>query len=581
MSTSGLITRGLDVSIAEVITAGLSSASPQAVLQSGITFLQSLLELELDDQTYCFAHAGTSMKATGKYYVPLLISISPINREIPIQPGLYSTGNVEVVLANTGRFFSQLRALGPWRNRVARILFGWPDLGYSSYEPAWTGVIADSSINDRGECHITLADKWLDRFEMPVTVGLPQLVPGGYPDAVPDYSKPYLIPWVMGTHQSFTTVSQGGGQLTTQREGVLPAYLINPTTHTYVLGVGFCEPAKVYVYGVEATQSVMWFGVTIITPSGGETMSTISFVSDPRDPTRPTDELEVTWTGTGHSQDLADDFNPLSELQQFLLSRGKIGTSDVFDVESWATAIAAMSARGYIGAWAVIDADMTIAEVVENFSKSYACRFYWTRAGKLAVNFIGESRSIKAAFSGGKEITDKTFQVSMNPGDSTASRLQVNFDWNYVREFYHRQPDINSPEEEVNLGVEIRKNASLIYARSLNADNSGPLNIGSLLLSLMKEDLQIVEFEVPARFFSLFDLGDPNSITHKDGVGANGYEGVRMIVTSTGLTASPDGGILQVKGYVQAAPPVVTVEMSAAFTLEGGLVGVGSDMELA
>src|SRR6187397_2466249 len=141
-------------------------------------FLHTLFEMDLDSGTVYASYAGTSTPSA--FYEGRVISISPINRSIPTECGLYSVGNVTVVLDNHDQYLSQIKATEGWLNRVCRTLTGYPILGIATFEPSFTGVISDVVFESDETVHLTLTDDVLGRLDMPITDVLQKTVPGGY-----------------------------------------------------------------------------------------------------------------------------------------------------------------------------------------------------------------------------------------------------------------------------------------------------------------------------------------------------------------------------------------------------------------
>ena len=140
-----------------------------------------------------------------------------------------------------------------------------------------------------------------------------------------------------------------------------------------------------------------------------------------------------------------------------------------------------------------------------------------------------------------------------------------------MREFYGRQPDLNSPSEETNLIYPKRRNKSLKYIRTLDGDIGSATAVGSLYMSVMQENVQFPEFDVPGRFFSAIELGDVITVTHDRGIGASGYVSQRVIVLSTHINPELTVSRLHIRGYVAPEPEAETVDLSATFNLSGGI----------
>jgi hypothetical protein len=521
------------------------------------SFLHTLIEWELDGSTVYGSFVGTSTPS--RFYEGRVLSISSIQREIPMECGLYSVANVDIVWDNSDNYLSHRKASEAWRNRTMRILLGYPDQNIASFSPAMTGIVTDIEF-DGSTVRTTLTDDWLARLDIPITEVIPRVTPGGYPDAAPFDAKPDLIPYVAGTIQKPV-----GTDESTLNVGQLPARRINDSTFAYALGLGNLDVIDVYVYGVRTNSG---FTLDTFTAIGGELITRLTFTSDPRDLVNHTaDEIEVTWNGLN----LDAEFRPLYQLMNFLVDRGIFTTAE-FDLANLDLHAQAMDDRGIQGAWAIIDSSMTVRDVVSEFLNSHACRMYRQPNGVIAFDFLGTVQTATVDLRETNEILDPPgWHCSMNSVDNVASRLQVNWDWNYVREFYARQPDLNSPSEQNNLRFAKRRNKSLRYARTRDGDDSGPFAIGAVYFQLMKENVQFVSVEIPASYFDDIELGDVVTVTHSKGIGASGYVAQRVKILSMQIQPSPEVSRLALRVYVAEEPEAATVELSATFQLAGGL----------
>jgi len=515
------------------------------------------VEWDLDDATYKFA-LSTLSSISGDWKKGLL-SISSISRSIPRLCGVFNIGSVTLTFDNATQFFSQLKDGRAWRGRTMRIRLGDVEGPIADFQPAYTGVVDDFSFQN-DEMTVTIVDNSLDLFNVPVTKTLRRLVAGGYPDTCPLYSKGELIPYVAGLCQAPVGSVDNGGQL--------PAYNINEAAWIYAAAIGDVSATveNVYVYGVKQTPTTDYV-VETRTPIGGGTITVFVFAADPRDlVNHTTDEVEVTWSGGSAEQ------RPIYQLETYLADYVGI-TADQLDTTSWNECKTEFDDRGYVGTLVVTKNDFTHMDVVARHLRSNGLQLFRKRNGLWALNFIGLSKSSVLTLTP-KQFVKGGFKQSSYTSDTLASRLHLNYDYNYSspgNEFFGHTPDIISAAEIINLGSDIAVNISLWFGRSFDGDPATPLSIGALYLSLMRENGLLIENEIPTEFFDDIDLGDVYLDTHWAGVGAAGFTEKRIVVLGTRLTPSPARAQLILIGYVEPDPPTDSPELSADFGLGGGL----------
>jgi hypothetical protein len=522
-----------------------------------VTQFIPVIEWELDDTTHCFALDGTATPST--FYQKGVVSISTISREIPRLCGLFSIGSVIITFDNSKQVFSKLKAEQPWRGRTLRILYGDAMGSFSNFAPAYTGVVVDWSFQG-DKTTVTVVDNSLDLFNEPVTKTLRRVTAGGYPDAAPSYSKGELIAYVDGLCQAPVGSVDNGGQL--------PAYMINESTFVYVAAVGDLSATveNVYVYGIKQTITTD-YTISTMTATGGEVYTLFTFTADPRDlVNHTTDETEVTWSGGSSEQ------RPIYQLETYLTERVGVDAAEL-DVTTWNTVKAEFDARGYVGTLVVTKRDLTHGEVVARHLKSNGLQLFRKGDGTWALNFIGLSKTAALALTE-KNITAGTFLQKSYTSDSLASRLHVNYDYNYASpgmEYFQHTPDLISNSEITNLGSDIADNLSLWFARSFDGDASTPLSIAALYLALRRESGIVVECEIPIENFNAVDLGDVYTLTHWEGIGVAGFVDTRIVILAIRFIPSAAKSKLVLVGYVEPDLPSDSPILSATFEIGGGL----------
>jgi hypothetical protein len=541
----------------------LEAAAPASVDPNVRQFIP-LVEMEFDDATRLFAMDGSETPA--KFYEKRVLSIGSIVRQIPRLCGLFSVGSVIITFQNSDQSFSRLRADQAWRGRTVRTLQGDPNDGASSFSETFTGVISDwIAAND--EFQVEVSDDSLDRFKAPATKYLKRLVSGGYPNATPNYMQGYLIPWVGGRVQP----SSSG-----DNAGQLPAFCIDPVNFIYVAAHEAVTVSSVYVYGKLKTITTD-YTLDTFTATGGEVFTIITFAADPRDFTvHTTDETEVTWSGDGVlAGGMAYESRPIYLFEYFLKTRaGFAADGSEFDAVSWDRVKTEFDDRGYSGTLIVTKADFALSDIIGRFLKSWGLRMFRKRNGLWALDFIGLTKTPALTVSEGRGIIKGTFKQRGYSSADFASRLQVNYDYNYAspgNEYFGHTPDIVSEAEKVNLKNDIPDNLSLWFARSLDGDPSVPYSLGALYLSLRRENGNQAELETDIENFDSIDLGDICAVTHIEGIGDSGFVSTRIVILETRLTPSPKTAQLILSGYVEPVLPDTSPGLSATFSIGGGL----------
>lgn len=276
-----------------------------------------------------------------------------------------------------------------------------------------------------------------------------------------------------------------------------------------------------------------------------DTHSFVTFTSDQRDPNRP-NELEITFDANGLTADatasgtLID--NPVDQLKDFLRRYARITVAQIDDA-AFTTARGNAALYGYTGALAVIDQKESYLDVINSFCESFNLSFYVSRAGKLAVYLFSmqdlTSGSIQTV-TDESDIVKNTFRVLSNP--EGASRLQYNYSYQWVKDYFERQPDYVVPAEAVNQGLDVRANVNQWAVRS----DASALAAAQERLYLMRENQQLVEFELPISFFTL-DLNTIVKVQHWQGIAASGgYTGQYFRILALELDLNPSASKMRV-----------------------------------
>lgn len=492
-----------------------------------------LVEWDLDSgtQRYSFCDVETP----SAFYSPKLLGMGKIVREVPAIGAEYKMSVGELTLDNHDGAFSAIGGSEPTLNRTVRLLYGDASTGllssFARIATLKTGV---------GRCEdnvftIPLRDPVMDRFQAKVSRFLPTIVPERFPN-LPLGTEPRLVPRIYGTVSS---VGKGGG-------GAAPATLIDPAFQEneaspvlfrYLVGWD-CDAANVYRYGVLMDPA----DYTVVQHNyGGLVCCVLDFPADPRDPLRPND-IEITVdVKTGNV-----GVNPVFALQLFLETDTEL--VDSAEEADWGPAEDATEACKLD--FALLDPEETCLSVIEKICQSGGMSFFVNNEGLFDI-FVFDPEAIVQNIGSaphlheGLDLVEEDADIEKN-NEIRASRLQYNYNWNYVKQFFFRQPDTPDTGEAERLGEDIRESVNFWYLR----DDATAQIVAQRLVNLMRENQQYVMLALPPQFYTL-DLNGLIRLTHSKGFSTDGSGYVEAIFRIIRFEIAPVSDAMLVRAYAQ------------------------------
>ena len=464
--------------------------------------LEVLVEIDFRDGTeYC---AVTGIAAPERYYAGRLLSISGLNREVGATRGEFRSSEFTIELDDADSHFSARKAAVPFLAVPVRVLWGDIDEGFSDFEPLATGRIARWS-------------KQGDRFSIGVQgVGL-SLLDALFPfvtdaetfPAIPEGADVRPVPIVYGT------VEADGG--------ALPAYLVDPDSNRYVLGLGeLHEVAAVFANGEEADSADYSTSAETIQ---GETYTVADFDSDQGD-------AAITWNGNGIEDENAENItNPARQWEALLALRGIPADAALF-----AAAADQLDSRAIHGALAVTDIRETLRTVAEKLARSANLYTFVTPAGQVGcfVPTPGGSTDT-AAHVTEQQVLDDGLALQ-HPG-VTHTEIIYRYAPRYTDGAMQASGRFRSGEQEVLQRFPTALQTDFPYIRA-----AGPAaNVAADRLFFAREERVQARMEVDPALVRQLTLGDTITVRHFRGLGADGFAGWPMQVTGLGVAVGNEG----------------------------------------
>lgn len=516
-------------------------------------------------------YSFTSVRTPSIDYLPYVLKISPIRRQVSLYGGKMSIGNCRISLVNSpmgqDRYFSAKLATVNFRGRKVRVKLVEIGDGLGAALTVFEGRINRWFLSS-GELTIDTRDTRIDEL---LGAKLSQTVPvisATTFSAVPDGQVPILTPLVMGRLIDMWATAAGGSAV---------GFLVDTvggggTPYVYLFGA---RPLSTqgytpvfYKYG-SSTAGTMTTAVY-----SGTTYGVVKFASDQRDVNRP-DEQEITAGINGFTEDdlpaSAPILNPVRGLEYLLLTYAGMVSGD-FDSGLQTTAKDTAASQGYaddetsaasVGppfGFFMADPDATWAEVIEKFCETYALQFFTTRDGKLATYVATDDPDGSADFSIDDEsdILDNSMMISSI--DAVASVLSVKhmFRWPYGRRgdlepgsSFERRPEYVIPGEKTRIGGnDIQKSIHLWYCRSTRR----AMEVARAYAEFSKTQAQWITFDLPIRWYRQVELNRLVSITHWQGVTSTpGYAAAVARIIGIEVIIQPRSMALQLTCFRKAS----------------------------
>ncbi len=460
----------------------------------------SLLEIRFGSGTRFYSHVDVS--APGSFYRGKVLSFGSLTREIPRVPDIFIISDVTIRLSNADLEFSKLRAENAFRNRQCLIKLGEKNDPIANFTTVFTGRITRYRFIESGlVLELTISDSSQDRLMRPAGLRITRELFPNIPNFQPNVQGPIV-------YGSVSSAPFGGG-------GAYICPYVDAVNFKYVVAQ---HPVKVvsnvYRYGVLVTAGFSVIQETI----GGQTWTLLKFTADQEDPNRR-GEPTITVDCDGVTDSVGNLItNPIDGLKDFLIRFCEYQVAEL-NTSSFDTAKARAAARGFKLGGAIVS-DISRAEIITQWARSFGIDFFYDRFGKVTVSIYDKSEF--ANLSAKRELTDDldilhgSFQII--PNEFPISRLQYNYAMNYVRNFFERQPDFVDSTTKNNLGGEdLRDNVSMFFTR----DDATALNIAKLRQFYSDEFADEIECQLPITSAGL-DLTETVRLSHFSGINREG-----------------------------------------------------------
>ena len=477
-------------------------------------------------------------------YEPLVKSISQISRESPPTAQVVPVSNVRIVLFDSDSTLTKLKAAEPFYQRKVRVYAGDARYGFTGLSVVFTGRMQRVSFKNR-EVILYVRDTMYEQFRATLGDSLKVLVTSTFPN-LPGGTESHLVPIVYGNCGLNPTVDPpptgyAGG-------GPVPCYRIDPSINSkwrYVVAQHLCVSVDyVFVYGV--LQSSGYLIDTAV--YDGVTMTVINFDSDPMIAGREA-ELEITAAVQGISADGVTLLeNPLSVLKHFLNTYGSVLDTDL-DLNLWTQATDLASDNGYKSTFALVDRRLTLLDIIERHCESFLISFYTTKQSKYSVYLRISADSAGEVIAIAIDLTDRipiikdSFQIDLN--DDPISTLQYNFMYQWVKDYFERQPDYAIPNEAAKHIVVNRKSINLWHVRHVPTAEGVVIQYGDLF----RENTDYTTVDVTPDLFRSADLNRWTTLTHYQGIAASGdgFVNEQMRIVEMHIEPKPTSTLLRLK----------------------------------
>lgn len=455
----------------------------------------TLVEIDWDGGTGYYSFDGIA--APTRFYEDWLLSVGSIDRQVDPVPFGFMIANCVVELDNSSGYFSELKAEQAFRNRTVRIKFGDAATGYSSIVTVYSGQITSWSISNY-RLTLNIQDHSGEFFKDTIDGRL------NHTDFVdlPAGTEPKLLPIAFG---ALTSV----GELAT---GIIPCYLIDPAVtdplYTFLVSRHPCYAvSNVWVAGV---LQVLGVDYSVATGTYGS-YADCQLVKLAQPSTQP-----VTADVVGYTTPTAL-YYPADVIQLFLTEYCGVPVWDL-DADLFAAAKAVqLSPYEFLTAVWIGDESKTIQDYLDWFAETFNLSIFRTKEGLLGLYQFSIATQIDAEID--VDITEDDiagFSVSAN--SEVCSRLQANYFYNWVSDYFHRQPSKTDYIAEDELGQAVREN---VNQRCANTD----LIANRLRLErrfLMRENVQFCRLTLPPEYAGDLDLNQWVTITHPQGPAEDG-----------------------------------------------------------
>ena len=415
--------------------------------------LVPIFEIDLKTTTLRFAESGIS--AEDGFVEAGVVGWGSFLRELPEQSGEFRVSEGQITLQNADNRWGVLRKSDAVYEAVCRIKIGDPTGKLSDFQTIYSGTVTDWNLEPT-TFSMVITDPWTRFLDRILFIPITSFTFPFLPDSTPAGG---MVPIVAGIHD--TTHES-------ERNGAIPAYLIDPEFTHIVLGADkfryvACQGkiegvTKVYIYGELATEGAG--NDYVVDDEDAENLfavpdvvNYITFNTDPRlglGGTIPegadTSIPEVTFDCKGLINEAVGGTstmeNPAEVLDFVLRKHAKSFTDAVLGLQtiddsintaSVTKATLAFQRSGLKIAFFVTDVASTVREILNRFSESTGLTLVSRKDGSLS--FVVQTQGVEGPgfypwLIEGTHTFDEGFQVTK--ADQVISVLTVNYQYDVV-----------------------------------------------------------------------------------------------------------------------------------------------------
>ena len=524
----------------------------------------ALVEIDWDTGTEYYSFTG--IRSPSAYYDDLVVDVSPITRNVSLSGEAISNSTATVVLYNRSKAFSIKWATTGIYGRVFRVKFVSLQLGLASAITLFTGRITGYTLTNLQFTISGTDTQYSELFAGSVAQNVPLITTNNFPNLL-DGQAPVMSPLIVGRFYPSAWPSN---------LGKVPCFLVDTGAgggypFVYIVAARPCITANTFALHYGGSVAVSGAYITAQPVYTGHTYAGITFQQEQRVASRLS-EIEISAMLSGFTEtDVVTDppiLNPVRAIEYLLETYTSITASN-FDTVLQTAAKAVATAQGYdqdynthnlgntesvpLAFWEA-DPARTWLNVLEDLCFSFGMALYMTRYGKLAV-FVptdGPEPATDFTVDDETDIVQGSFVVSSPTSSnssisiSPASILQYNhsFRWTYGSRGdltpgfqSERNSDYTIPGEKTNIGgFDIKQVLDLKY----NGSTRLACEVARVMAEYYKTGAQVIDFDLPIRWFRWADLNRYVGITHWQGPSAaGGYANVTARIVGIQITVKP------------------------------------------
>ena len=489
-----------------------STISITASYEASIAITHSTVaQVEFDSGTRYYSMRGVMDKANDLFYKPLILGFGSLVRSIPILPGPPEAAQFGIEFRDKEAEFTKLKSNESFKNVVVRLLRG--RIG-ASLETITEGRISRWNTGSDKKFRIVSQSRHMERMQHRLDRTLLITDVSTFPD-IPRDQAPRLVPLPYGRVElDSASIAAGLGP------GTCPAFLVDPaqsqSKYRYVAAqVQVKAILRVFVY--ESLLDPSQYSVTYQN-FGGKTCTIIDLDADPRVASRARDltiscDIDAETIGA----EAKAMTNPVTQLKDFLVTHCPNTSASDLVTADFTTAEDRAAADSYLGAFCLVDRNMSFFDVLTRFSESFNLLIFSNKSGLLTCDLITTTdQNQETQITEVQDILAGSMQLEGT--SQVASRVRYHYDWHWVRGFYGRRSSVFTAGEEARLGEEVLKDVNLLFCR----DSNTGLKVSRSIGKLMRDACHTVSIDVEPNRLSDIDLSTWVGLTHSAGISSSG-----------------------------------------------------------